>query len=301
YDTPFAAALYSNDGTGTVWCDVATLLAVPAWGAFGDFDADGDPDWEIGDPAALLNTRIRPAVPDTNPPDLSIDEPVDDTLATVAPQLRLRFVDADTGIDPLTFRVAVNGADVNSLLWANHLPRTPDSAIVWPPSVPWIEGANVVTIEARDIAGNGVRRQATFTLDSSGQSPTGARLEARSAGGVATSAFRSGETIQWVVTFANGGGATLHNRASDRVCVFDEAGRPVGAETGIAAQSGIDGLGESASSLPCAVNEFTGTWSQQVGRSSTLVAPGRYVVQACVHSGTLAPVVFPPQIAITIQ
>jgi hypothetical protein len=130
-------------------------------------DADGDGDLDLGN---LVNTRIDAPREDVTPPAIGFLWLTQGAVVGAPPAIVPEPSDAGTGVDWARFRVLLNGVDRTATFWT-WLPHGYGEDIYFRPWRPAAEdlvaGENLVRVEARDLAGNGVAAELRFFLDPS--------------------------------------------------------------------------------------------------------------------------------------
>lgn len=97
---------------------------------------------------------------DEGQPRVKIRNPDDgSTIHDAVPLLTARAADDETGIDPVSVRMRLNG----NIVAADYLTRTGD--LVWAPSAPLSNGRYTITVSVADTVGNTESAASTFTVD----------------------------------------------------------------------------------------------------------------------------------------
>jgi hypothetical protein len=293
------AFLLLNDAGGG-FSDATDRLAAATSGGFyggsgvnlGDFDMDGDLDVEMEGWSlpVQVNTLVHPVDADAEPPSIEILEPADNAVAHAPPRVRVRFSDA-AGIDPTSVRFYLGDEDISADLTIGY-----ESADGRPGDVPFAPGENLVVVEARDVAGNGLRRTVSFRLDAATR-PFAAHLVTRDADGHARSSFAPGEYIELVLQVANGGAASLAvplGCGGPNVRVLDRFGNLAWLPFDLC----LDMAQPANEVPPCSESEFARGWDQGGFVTDEQVPGGTYTVRTC-FDGSALPT--PPEIEVTIE
>jgi len=115
---------------------------------------------EIADLAGNVTTVSSEFVllePDSTPPVLTIDEPASVVLGDATPSIRLSYSDDDTGVDPASLTVAIDGVDRSAGCGAG-----PAAASCAPP--PLVPGCHHLIATVQDLAGNAAAAELTFEI-----------------------------------------------------------------------------------------------------------------------------------------
>ncbi|PIR18615.1 MAG: hypothetical protein COV48_06545, partial [Elusimicrobia bacterium CG11_big_fil_rev_8_21_14_0_20_64_6] len=105
-----------------------------------------------------IDLTARPA--DAAPPVLTFSPAAGSTVNSAAPIIVVAYTDADTAVDPLSVRLALDGVDITSQSFV-----TASSAAYTPPAA-LAQGGHAVSAEASDTAGNRAACVSTFFIDS---------------------------------------------------------------------------------------------------------------------------------------
>jgi hypothetical protein len=113
-------------------------------------------------PGSYLTIWFFGAGGDKTAPSLDIVEPAADVVSNDAtPALRVRYGDADSGVDASTLRVTIDDVDRTSLFSR----RAGDAVAVLPDSLALADGLHVMRVSVRDAAGNTATASAQFRID----------------------------------------------------------------------------------------------------------------------------------------
>ncbi|MFA6091303.1 MAG: PQQ-binding-like beta-propeller repeat protein, partial [Elusimicrobiota bacterium] len=98
--------------------------------------------------------------PDSTPPSLSILPVNGSTLTVAIPQIVASYADAQSGIDPSSVRLILDGVDVTAQAFVTDVSAslTPATALA--------QGAHTVTASVQDTAGNAASAKSAFLIDS---------------------------------------------------------------------------------------------------------------------------------------
>lgn len=106
---------------------------------------------------AVLELDTTPA--DSTPPEISTLTPAPGTFASSRPAVSASLLDADSGIDPTSPVLRLDGMEV-----------TPDAVVSpagvgWGPREPLVEGVHILELSVADLAGNRSSASWSFTVD----------------------------------------------------------------------------------------------------------------------------------------
>lgn len=170
--TATASVLHKNGLRGWISFDVTSDLAAFLGGSSNDGwllkksdeGQSGRVDYTsrtgVAGQAPRLVVMFETAVTDATPPTITITSPADGSfVSTATPTLNATYSDAESGVDPASVRLVLDGVDRTAEA------QVTAEGVTLSPSSPLASGVHTVAVIVRDMATNESHETASFTID----------------------------------------------------------------------------------------------------------------------------------------